>query len=59
VWSMFLVVFCFVLWLVVEEIDKRFHYTKEKELLRINRELIKLNHDILDAGGCHDATGKS
>lgn len=58
VWSMFLVVFCFVLWLVVEEIDTRFHRVKESELLRINRELIKLNHELLD-GGCNDATGKS
>ena len=58
VWSMFLVVFCFVLWLVVEEIDRKFHKFRESELLRLNRELIKLNHDILDSGGCHDATGK-
>lgn len=58
VWTMFLAVFCFILWLVVEEIDRKFHKFRESELLRLNRELIKLNHDILDSGGCHDATGK-
>lgn len=57
-WTTFLTVFCFVLWLVVEEIDKKFHYQREQELLRLNRELIELNHELLN-GGCNDATGKS
>jgi len=59
VWTVFLAVFCSVLWQIVEEIDNRFHRIKENELLRINRELIKLNHDILDHGGCNDATRES
>lgn len=58
-WTSFLAVFCFVLWLIVEELDKEFHMEREDQLLRLNDKLIKLNREILDSGGCDDATGKS
>lgn len=54
-WTVFMGIVCFILWLVVEEIHRRFHLTREREWLRINSELIKLNHELLD-GGCLDAT---
>lgn len=54
-WSTFIYVFCYALWVIAEDIDTKFHTVRERELLEENRELIKLNHDILDATRCEDA----
>lgn len=58
-WASFIYVFAYVLWVIADDIDKRFHDHRERDLLRLNSELIKLNREILDSGGCDDATGKS
>jgi glucan phosphoethanolaminetransferase (alkaline phosphatase superfamily) len=53
-WSAFIYVFCYSLWVIFEDMDRRFHSHREKELLNLNKQLIELNHEILDAR-CNDA----
>ena len=53
VWSAFICVFCFVLWLVVSDIEKRFHEDFAKKIIEQNRQLLELNKEL--AGGCKDA----
>lgn len=51
-WTMFISVFCFVLWLVVDDMEKRFHAEFAAKLIEQNRKLLELNKQL--AGGCAD-----
>lgn len=57
-WALFISLFCVVLWRVVKHIERRFYLIRETELLKLNKELIELNRDLI-AGGYHDAPGES
>lgn len=55
-WTAFIGVFCFTLWLIVDDINKNFYDKKERELLEQNRELLEINKMLLK--GCADEPGK-
>lgn len=51
-WTMFIGVFCFVLWLVALDMERRFHAEFAASLIEQNRKLLELNKQL--AGGCAD-----
>lgn len=55
-WTLFISVFLFVLWLIVDDINRHFYTEKQKDLIDINRELIEINKKLLEE--CEDAPGK-
>lgn len=52
-WTLFISVFLFVLWLIIDDINKRFYSEKEEKLIRLNRELLEINKKLIH-GGCED-----
>lgn len=51
-WTSFISLFCFVLWLIVDDIERRFHADFAQDLIRQNRELLEINKQLV--GGCKD-----
>lgn len=51
-WALFIVVFCLVLWLIVADIEHRFHADFAARIIKQNRDLLELNKEL--SGGCKD-----
>ena len=45
-WALFISVFCFVLWLIVEDIKRQFFSSFATEIITQNRELLELNKQL-------------
>lgn len=50
-WSAFIAIFCFVLWLVVEDIERTFHLKMKQEIILNRAELESIKKEV---GGCQD-----
>jgi hypothetical protein len=54
VWTVYVGLACAVLWMILEDVDARFHRLFASELIKQNRELLDINKKL--AGGCNDGT---